>query len=544
MKKTNGLVALLLLLVFQSCTSREDADMLFYNALFYTVDSSFGVADAMVISNGLIVDVGTERRLRAQYNFRHERNLQGNYAYPGFIDAHAHFLALARSYQEVDLRNSSSLQDVVVRVSDFQLDRNYSVIRGMGWDQNLWEDDQMPNNFLLNQLFPNTPVLLRRIDGHAMLVNDVVLERNGITADVEVEGGEVVTDEGARTGVLIDNAMELIHWPKTSLDNLEDGVRLAQRKCMSLGLTGLSEMGLSWNEILYLDSLYTHDVLSINMQVLAGSDSATFEQAIKHGGWVRKGMQFNGFKFYADGALGSRGACLINPYSDMPSTTGFLLSSPVTIERRARQVQNAGMQLCTHAIGDSANRVMLDIYKRLWPNDTTHRWRIEHAQIINDNDVASFAGTGIIPSVQPTHATSDMLWAVNRLGTHRIADGYRYEDLRSAAGMVALGTDFPIEGVSPLGTFYSAVVRKNDQGVPDDGFQMNNALSRQDALRGMTIWAAYAQFASARYGSLEPGKQADMVVLDRDIMRCDDRDLREVRVLQTYINGKNVYGVF
>ncbi len=543
MMKSVTIFALMTLLV-SSCIPREDVDMLFFNARFYTVDNAFGVADAMVVRDGLIVDIGPEQRLHKTYNPRLERNLKGNYAYPGFIDAHAHFLALARSYQEVDLRNSSSLKDVEVRVSDFQLDRDYSVIRGMGWDQNIWEDNQFPNNTVLSKLFPETPVLLRRIDGHAMLVNDIVLERNGITAEMDVEGGEIVTENGVPTGVLIDNAMDLVKWPPKSLDDLQDGVELAERKCFSLGLTGLSEMGLSWEEIMYLDDLYTNNELTINMQVLAGSDSATFEKALANGGWVRRNMEFNGFKFYADGALGSRGACLIKPYSDMPTTTGFLLKDPEEIEKQARQVKNAGMQLCTHAIGDSANRVMLDIYQRLWPDDNTHRWRIEHAQIVHDDDLRAFDGTGIIPSVQPTHATSDMLWAKKRLGARRINDGYRYEDLRAVAGIVALGTDFPIEPVDPLGTFYSAVVRKNDDGVPEGGFQMSNALSRQDALRGMTIWAAYAQFSDDRCGSLEIGKQADMVVLSKDIMRCDASELRRVEILQTYVKGENVYGVF
>lgn len=534
----------IVILIFQSCMPKEDADVLFFNAMFYTVDASFGVADAMVIRDGLVVELGPEQRLRRKYAPQHERDLKGNYVYPGFIDAHAHFLALARSYQEVDLRRSSSAYDMVVKVSDFQLDRNYSVIRGMGWDQNLWEEAEMPDNVLLNKLFPETPVLLRRIDGHAMLVNNIVLERNGITADTKIEGGEVVTVDGVCTGVLIDNAMQLVKWPGKSLDDMGDGVRLAQRKCFSLGLTGLSEMGLSWEEIQFMDSLYANDILQMNMQVLAGSDSLTFENALASGGWITKGMEVNGFKFFADGALGSRGACLIKPYSDLPESHGFLLKTPEALRDASSRVKEAGMQLCTHAIGDSANRVMLDIYQNLWPDDSTHRWRIEHAQIVNSDDVPKFAGTGIIPSVQPTHATSDMLWAVNRLGAQRLEDAYRYEDLRQAAGLVALGTDFPIEPVDPLGTFFSAVVRKNDDNVPKDGFQMNNALSRMHTLMGMTIWAAYAQFAENRYGSLEPGKQADFVVLNTDLMDCSEEELRRVEVQQTYIKGKNVYGVF
>ncbi|MCH8545432.1 MAG: amidohydrolase [Cryomorphaceae bacterium] len=542
--KPSFLSITIIALLFQSCMPKEQADVLFYNAMFYTVDASFGVADAMVIRDGLVLELGPEQRLRKKYTSQHERDLKGNYVYPGFVDAHAHFLALARSYQEVDLRRSFSAYDMVVKVSDFQLDRNYSVIRGMGWDQNLWEDNEMPDNTLLSKLFPETPVLLRRIDGHAMLVNDIVLERNGITANTKIEGGEVVTVNGVCTGVLIDNAMELVKWPGKSLADLGDGVKLAQRKCFSLGLTGLSEMGLSWEEIQFMDSLYVNDVLQMNMQVLAGSDSVTFEKALASGGWITKGMELNGFKFYADGALGSRGACLIKPYSDLPESHGFLLKSPAALYEASLRVKNAGMQLCTHAIGDSANRVMLDIYKGLWPEDTTHRWRIEHAQVVNDDDIKSFVGTGIIPSVQPTHATSDMLWAVNRLGVQRLKDAYRYEDLRKAAGLVALGTDFPIEPVNPLGTFFSSVVRKNDEGVPDEGFQMNNALSRMHTLQGMTIWAAYAQFADDRFGSLEPGKQADFVVLDIDLMDASEEDLRRVEVQQTYIKGRNVYGVF
>lgn len=531
-------------LFITSCRPKENIDTIFYNAVFYMVDSSFGVADAMVVKDGLIVELGPEHRLRKKYAPQHERDLKGNFVYPGFIDAHAHFLALARSYQEVDLRRSSSAYDMVVKVSDFQLDRNYSVIRGMGWDQNLWEEAEMPDNVLLNKLFPETPVLLRRIDGHAMLVNDIVLERNGITSGTQVEGGEVVTLNGVCTGVLIDNAMDLVKWPGKSLDDMGDGVRSAQRKCFSLGLTGLSEMGLSWDEIQFMDSLYANDILDINMQVLAGSDSLTFEKALASGGWITKGMEFNAFKFYADGALGSRGACLIKPYSDLPESHGFLLKTPEALYQASSRVKEAGMQLCTHAIGDSANRVMLDIYQRLWADDLTHRWRIEHAQIVNSDDIPKFSATGIIPSVQPTHATSDMLWAANRLGARRLEDAYRYEDLRKAAGMVALGTDFPIEPVDPLGTFYSAVIRKNEDGVPEDGFQMNNALSRQHTLMGMTIWAAYAQFADDRYGSLEPGKQADFVVFNVDLMGCSEQELRQAEVQQTYVKGHSVYGVF
>ncbi|MCC5917237.1 MAG: amidohydrolase [Cryomorphaceae bacterium] len=531
-------------LFLAGCGPQEKAELLLYNATVYTVDEKFSVAEALVIHRGEIVEVGPEHVLRKKYDFEREQDLRGNFVYPGFIDAHAHFIGLAKTFQEVDLRNTEEADDIVQRAISFQSRHNVNVIRGRGWDQNLWEESEMPNNHSLSKAFPETPVLFKRVDGHAMLVNQIVLERNGITPETVIEGGEILLENGKCTGVLIDNAMSLVKWPEDDFSDLTQALGQAQRHCFSIGLTGLSELGIGYSEIELLDSLYSSDYLKIKMQVLASDDSLTFEKVLKRGGWMKKNMAVTGFKFYADGALGSRGACLLRPYSDDPKNSGFLLSNPLVLHQKAQRVRDAGMQLCTHAIGDSANRVVLGIYRDLLRDNDGLRWRIEHAQVVHDNDLVHFRGTGIIPSVQPTHGTSDMLWAVKRLGHDRIGDGYRYNELLQAAGMVAIGTDFPIEDPEPMGSFYAAVVRKNEKGIPPEGFQMENALSRQDAIRGMTIWAAYAQFMEHHTGSIEPGKHADLVVLDTDLLLAPEADLRKVEVLQTYVIGEKVYGTF
>ncbi len=545
MRKIIPLSFTLLILAFLgSCGPDEQADLLIYNATVYTVNDQFSVSEAIVIRQGMIIDVGRVEEMRKKYWFSREEDLRGYYIYPGFIDAHAHLFGLASSFREVDLRGAYSMKEVVERVWKFQNENNLSVIRGFGWDQNLWEDDAMPTNDLLNEFFPDVPVLLRRIDGHSMLVNDLVLAKNNISAKSHIEGGDILLNEsGLPGGVLVDNAMDLVTWPGVNDDDWTKALVDAQRFCYAKGLTGLSDMGLPWNRIQILDSLYRNGTLHIGLQVFASDDSLTFEKVLGNGFWKQERLSLTGFKFYADGALGSRGACLLLPYADA-TTKGFLLRDPASLEARAQRVRDAGLQLATHAIGDSANRVMLDIYLRILGTDTNHRWRIEHAQVVHNDDVEKFRGTGIIPSVQPTHGTSDMLWAVSRLGKIRLRDAYRYEDLRKAAGILALGTDFPIEPVDPLGTFISAVVRQNEDAVPPEGFQMENALSPMHTLLGMTRWAAYAQFREHEVGSIEAGKFADFVVLDVDLLNATAEELRKAYIHQTYSKGKKVYALF
>jgi predicted amidohydrolase YtcJ len=531
------------LLLFSACSPSEKADLLIFNATVYTLDENQSITEAIVVRDGLIIDIGREEAMRKKYTFGREEDLRGFFVYPGFIDAHAHFFGLAASFKEVDLRGAESLEDVVNRVRKFQMENPQTVIRGRGWDQNLWEDSSMPNNELLSEIFPDIPVLLKRIDGHAMLVNKLVIERNGIHLGNEMEGGAILSYHNSPSGVLIDNAMNLVKWPSEQNDDWEKALIDAQRFCYSRGLTGLSDMGLSLDKIALLDSLYTEGKLHIGLQIFAADDSLTFEEVLRRGPWKQERLSLNGFKFYADGALGSRGACLLRPYSD-DYTYGFLLDKPNVIKQKAQRVYDAGMQLATHAIGDSANRVMLQIYQSILEVGSDHRWKIEHAQVVNSEDVSYFSGSGIIPSVQPTHGTSDMLWAVNRLGNQRIRDAYRYEDLRKAAGIIALGTDFPIEPVDPLGTFRAAVIRQNDEGVPEEGFQMENALSPLHTLMGMTIWAAYSQFRDFEVGSIEKGKYADFVVLSGDLLDVTPKELRDIYVKQTYSRGVKVYSLF
>lgn len=540
MKKIISVICLFALL---SC-GKDSADMLVYNASIYTVDSSFQVADAMVIKEGRILAVGKYADLSQKYAAKEIIDAKGASVYPGFIDAHAHFVGYGSGLFKVDLLGTKTWEEAVERVKAFAAahpDLNW--IQGRGWDQNQWPGKAYPTNELLNKAFPDKPVVLTRVDGHASIANQKALDLAGIKAGQTIVGGSIDVKNGRLTGLLIDNADNKVYdqIPGPSPELYTQWLQAAQKNCFAMGLTTITDCGLSYHDVDKIDSLQKAGKLDMRMYVMLSDNDENLTKYLKTGPYKTDKLYVRGFKVYADGALGSRGACLLQPYSDKPGWVGFLLRNPSHYDSVAKLLASTDFQMCTHAIGDSANREMLHVYNKYLKGKNDKRWRIEHAQIINPADVDLFGKASIIPSVQPAHATSDMYWAAERLGAERLKGGYAYKQLLQQNGWLPLGTDFPVEDISPFKTFLAAVVRKDANGFPSGGFQMENALSREETIRGMTIWAAKAGFLEKEVGSLEPGKLADFTLLDKDLMKVAPDSILKVKVLATYIGGKKVF---
>ena len=541
--KKNFLLLPSILILF-SCSRKEKVDLLVYNAIVYTVDSSFSTAEAMVVKNGKIVEVGKTTDLQKKYEAKENTDAGGKFIYPGFIDAHAHFFAYGLGLQEVNLTGTESWDDILTRLSDFAkgLAKDQWLI-GNGWDQNDWTNKNYPTNEKLNELFPDRPVFLSRIDGHAAVANQKALDLAGIRAGDKLTGGDIEVVNGKLTGILIDNATGLVSAkiPGPTGIKAKEALLDAQRNCFAVGLTTVDDCGLDYGAILFIDSMQKTNELKMRIYAMLSDSKPNYDFIFEKGKIKTDHLNVRAFKVYADGALGSRGACLLQPYADKPSWSGFLLSAQPHFDSVANVLSQKGFQMCTHAIGDSGNRTMLNVYAKYLKGKNDLRWRIEHAQVINQNDFALFGENSIVPSVQPTHATSDMYWAAERLGNERVKGAYAYKQLLQQNGWIPLGTDFPVEDISTFKTFYAAVVRKDAKGWPDKGYQMENSLTREEALRGMTIWAAKSNFEENEKGSLEKGKFADFVILDNDLMKADEKTLLNVNVLKTFVGGEKVF---
>jgi predicted amidohydrolase YtcJ len=536
MKKYLSILSVILIL---SCQQKTEVDSIIVNAKVYTVNDNFEEAEAFAVKDGKFIAVGSSIDIEAKYISSNRVDAKGQAIVPGLIDAHCHFLNLGFMSQEVDLFGTKSFDEVVNKITDFSNTNNKpAYIKGRGWDQNDWEVKEFPDNKLLNKLFPDTPIAITRIDGHAILCNQAALDLGNVTANSKINGGEVVLKDGELTGVLIDNAESLVmnYWPQPSREDVSNALLKSQDICFEYGLTTVNDAGLGINAINIIDSLQQTGDLDMRVYAMVSGTPKNVDYYLSKGIIKNDKLNVRSFKFYADGALGSRGALLREPYSDKPHHFGLLLTDLESFKGFAERIANSEYQMNTHAIGDSANHAVLNIYKKALEGKQDRRWKIEHAQIISPEDFDLF--DDIIPSVQPTHATSDMYWAEDRVGSQRIKGAYAFKDLLNKYGKVALGTDFPVEQVSPFLTFYAAVARQDIAGYPDDGFQMENALSREETLKGMTIWAAYSNFEEQEKGSIEAGKLADFVILDKDIMQVDLSEIPNTKVIQTYVGGK------
>lgn len=535
---------LLLIVLLSSCSSKMKVDTIIVNAKIYTVNGDFDIAESIAITEGKVVDLGSTDDILTRYKTENFIDAKGQFIYPGFNDGHSHFLGYGiMKTKYANLVGTKSFDEVVERVIEHNEKFPGSWILGRGWDQNDWENIDFPVNNKLNEAFPETPVVLTRIDGHALIANNAALRLAGITYETKIDGGEVLLNNNIPTGVLIDNAMDILRAiiPEFDLKDKSDALKQAQSDCFAVGLTTVTDAGLDKDEIQLIDSLQSRGELSMSVYAMMSPTKENFEYFLPNGPIIGNKLIVSSMKLYIDGALGSRGALLLEPYSDAPHTHGLQLSDQKYFDSICSMAYDAGFQVNTHAIGDSGNRIMLNTYAKYLGGENDRRWRIEHAQIVNPNDLETFKKYSIIPSVQATHCTSDMYWADERLGQERIAHAYAYNNLKNQLGWLVNGTDFPIEDISPLKTFYASVARKDMDHWPENGFQMENALSREDALRSITIWPARGSFTEDMKGSLEPGKVADFVILEEDIMTANEEQLAHIKIVSTFVDGKKVY---
>lgn len=526
-----------------SC-SKTPVDLIVRNVRVYTVDDAFSVVQSFAVKDGKIVATGTTEYIRSLYQAKEVNDYSGRYVYPGFNDAHAHFYGYGMNLlQRANLAGTSSQEEIYTILQEYHAQFGGDWIQGRGWDQNNWPEKDFPDKTRLDELFPDVAVYLIRVDGHAAWCNSKALQLAGITASTKVEGGEVVRKKGQPSGILIDNAMGLVSSkiPEPTPEMQAKALQAAQKNCFAAGLTSVTDCGLPKEVVLMIDSLHRNGELKMRINAMLDPTEENFEYFVKKGRYQTDRLMVNTIKIYADGALGSRGAFLLEPYSDDPGNRGLQMAPQQFFDDICQLAYQNNYQVATHCIGDAANRIILKTYGKYLKGENDRRWRIEHAQIVHPDDFGLFAKYSVVPSIQATHATSDMDWATYRVGNERIKGAYAYQQLLQQLGWLPNGTDFPVEEIYPLNTFFSSVFRTPPDGKPVGGFQMENALSREQALRSMTIWAAKASFEENHKGSLEPGKWADFVILDTDLLTATPQQVLDTKIVATWVAGEKVF---
>ena len=540
MRKNIFYILLFTVLINNIGCTKKDADLVVINAKIYTADDNNSIAKSIAINKGKILEV-SDKNLNDKYNTNEILDAKDKAMLPGLIDSHCHFYNLGLDQQVVDLRGTNSFDEIIDRLKIYDLKNDSDVILGRGWDQNDWETKKFPINTLLNENFSNKLVVLERIDGHAYIVNDNALNLAGIDENTLVKGGLVLLKDNKPTGVLIDAPMSMVDQvlPEKTIDEKVKALKKAEEISFSYGLTTVDDAGLNSGIINIIDSLHKINELKIKIYAMVSVSKKNIQEFKKSGKIKTPRLNVRSFKVYGDGALGSRGAALKKPYCDDPHNYGFLRTDLKDLKYYANEIAAMGFQMNTHAIGDSTVSVLLKEYQKVLNDIKDPRWRIEHSQVV-DLDEFDLYNDKILPSVQPTHATSDMYWAYDRLGK-RIEGAYAFKDLLSSSKRIALGTDFPVEKVNPFHTFYSSIERKDLNGYPENGFQVENALTREETLKGMTIWGAYFNFEEKEKGSIEKGKYADFVLIDQNIMEINPDKIPHTKVLKTFVNGELVY---
>jgi predicted amidohydrolase YtcJ len=526
-------------------------DLIVLNARIYTADVTRPRVTALAVRGDRIVFVGNNGGALALAGPRTERlDLAGRTVIPGMVDAHAHLLGLGQSLRTVDLVGTRSYDEVIARVAERARTAGPGEwIRGRGWDQNDWADTRFPTHDALSRAVPNHPVYLTRVDGHAALVNARALEAAGVTAATpDPDGGRFIRDDQRNpTGVLIDGAQRVVGRviPPDSRDETKAATLAAIAEANRWGLTGIHDAGVAPGVIAVYQELAQAGRYDLRNYVMVRADEATLDSVVKAGRRlaVNDRLWIRSIKITADGALGSRGAALLEDYSDEPGNRGLITADTGYIHRVARMALRGGFQLNIHAIGDRANRVVLDLYEAALREvpAADHRFRIEHAQILRYQDIPRFAQLGVIPSMQGSHQTSDMYWVPNRIGWSRSQGAYAWRSLLNTGVVIPNGSDFPVEAVNPLISFRALFTRTDADGFPAGGWFPGERTTRDEALLSISMWPAYAAFMEDVSGSLTPGKYADFVVLDQDIMTVDPSRVLDTQVVMTVLGGKTVY---
>ncbi|MDQ8156876.1 MAG: amidohydrolase [Gemmatimonadota bacterium] len=545
-------LATLLLAAVPLAAQTPAAELVVTNARIYTVDGVVPIAEALAVSNGRVRFVGSVLGAKALTGPSTQViDAGGRTVIPGMTDAHGHVLGLGLALRNVDLVGTTSYDEVIARVvARARTTPKGEWILGRGWDQNDWGDTRWPAHEALSRAVPDHPVWLERVDGHAGLANAMAMRLAGVTAaSAEPEGGQIVRDAQRNPGgVFVDNAQRLVEQgiPAITRAQSKEAIRAAITEMHRWGLTGIHDAGASAQTLELYEELGREGALRIRLYAMISDHGPTLEA------WFRRGPQsglYDGtlwvrsLKLYQDGALGSRGAALLEPYSDDAATSGLLVSAPAHIREVADRALRAGFQVNTHAIGDRGNRLVLDAYAAALAARPTadHRFRVEHAQILHSDDIPRFSALGVIPSMQASHQTSDMYWAGTRLGDTRLRGAYAWRSLLDAGSIIPNGSDFPVEYVNPLISFKASVSRQDARGWPAGGWYPEQRMSRDEALKSMTLWPAYAAFQEQELGSLTVGKRADFVILDQDILRVPDALLPRTQVLSTWVGGVRVY---
>lgn len=537
---------LFLVAFMSSCGFKQSkVDTILHNAQVETgVDGNMR-QQAIAIKNGKIEAVGPEREILNQYQADEVLDMQQAIVYPGFIDAHSHFFGLAQNMLAAQLWGSASQNELLEKLKDFAgKNPDLPWITGRGWDQSLWEGSEWPTKALVDVAFPDKPLFITRVDGHSALVNTKAFEI--LKASPEFTKKAVIVEyneQGDFTGVIKEYALDILEnaMPKPSNEKMLEVLQRAERKLFAAGLTMVTDAGLPKEKIELLNGFYNANALKIPLYIMANPDDETLD-------WLASNPVFNenihcySVKVYGDGSLGSRSACLKKPYADQHNHFGHMTISEERLNELAQKCITNNWQLNTHCIGDSAVGFVLKTYANHLNGVNDRRWRIEHAQVVAPSDLKYFTENTIIPSVQPTHATSDMRWAEDRLNSERVNTAYAYQTLRNAMGIVAFGTDFPVEDISPLKTFYAAVFRKAPfSNNPENGFLNEEALSAEEALKGMTSWAALACRTDSLNGTIEAGKHANFTVLNADLLSLKSAEMKNVEVRSVFLKGVKVF---
>lgn len=521
------------------------------NGRILTLDAARPVASAMAWdASGRITIVGDRDAVLARAPGAAVHDARGATVVPGLIDAHAHLMGLGFALLRADLAGARSKAEIIARLKAFEANLPPDAwLLGRGWDQNLWRDKSFPTAADLDGLFPQRPVWLERVDGHAGWANTAALRRVGrdLTGDWQPEGGRIVRAGDKPTGVFIDAASALVDAVVPPPDEAlrAEALRRALAAAASVGLTGVHDMGTSSADLALYGRFADEGRLTLRVVAYADGDASALDALCQSGRYVHPSgrVRMSGVKFYADGALGSRGAALKAPYSDDHGNHGLLVTPPEKLIEGMRKARRCGVQVATHAIGDRGNRLVLDDYAAVLGSDarTDHRWRVEHAQIVSVDDIPQFERLQAIASMQPTHATSDMPWAEARVGRERLAGAYAWRRFLQAGVRLALGSDFPVESADPRLGLYAAVTRQDLSGEPPGGWLADQKLTPEEALRGFTADAAWAAFMEGEVGRLAPGLRADFVLLDRDPLAVPARELPRSAVLSTWVDGSRVF---